>query len=61
MPTTGMTQGAAKELRRQLNQELASGHGYEGLSLWCEDANLKASPGILSSRPGKNAGTHGGL
>jgi ferritin len=41
MPSTAITPGTAKELQRQLNQELAAAHGYEGLSLWCEDANLK--------------------
>jgi ferritin len=41
MAKPAMTPGVAKELQRQLNQELAAAHGYEGLSLWCEDANLK--------------------
>lgn len=36
-----MSPAVAKELQRQLNQELSSAQGYEALSLWCEDANLK--------------------
>src|SRR5689334_6438777 len=41
MAVKAMTQSVSKELQRQLNQELAAAQGYEGLSLWCEDANLK--------------------
>jgi ferritin len=29
------------ELNRQLNQELSAAHNYRGLSLWCDDQNLK--------------------
>jgi ferritin len=32
---------ALAELQRQLNHELSAAYAYEGLSLWCEDQNLK--------------------
>jgi ferritin len=41
MAKTPINPDVAKELQRQLNQELASAHAYEALSLWCEDSNLK--------------------
>ena len=41
MPTPKIPQKVAEELNRQLNQELASGHAYLALSIWCDNRNLK--------------------
>lgn len=41
MPRAPMSPAVTTELQRQLNHELAAAHGYDAISIWCQDRNYK--------------------
>ena len=41
MPRSPIPAPVASELQRQLSHELAAAYAYDGISLWCQDRNLK--------------------
>src|SRR5262245_48428995 len=45
-----------EELNRQLNQELAAGHSYLALSVWCDARNLKGFGKFFVKQSGEERG-----
>jgi ferritin len=56
MPGIPVKPAVISELQRQINLELAGAHAYEGLSLWCEGANLKGFARYFIKQAGEERG-----
>lgn len=53
MPSTAIAAPVLQELNRQLNDELAAAHAYQGLSIWCAARSLKGFAGFFSRQAGE--------
>jgi ferritin len=53
MPGTAIKPAVLTELQRQFNFELAAGHSYHAMALWCEEQNFKGFARFFHDQAGE--------